>query len=225
MLITNKELKVEFDRLSSKTITRRLVNEFKYIKSVLYISIFFGILMLLTIFTCISSSIENLIEFTPIIVTLYFIIMIYFVIQLDNKKFQQLDSNKRQFYILFLILNILKSNDNKKNYKLWSLVGCYIAELNKTLDLFRSQNIFYLCDEEYYIRSMKKSFKEKILGNVMNENFEEEIINVIQNLITINYMLNKEEYILEKNKTRSNIEKLKDDCIEKLNKVDIIEKK
>lgn len=225
MNISNKDFREYFRKISSKKITKRILNEYIYLKRVLYFSIILFVLIITVLLGALIFSYDKPNNVLSIIVVIYCIFIFYTFFQIDNKKFKQLESAKRRYYILFLMQELIYSNEKKKRYKLWSLCRCYSYELYLIICEFSSHNIFHVSKEEYIIRQIRNSFKDKLLGLFLDGKHEDEIKVVITNLLTINYIRNTEQHIDQFNKTNEFINYLLKDIISDLDKLDTSEKK
>lgn len=225
MEISNNEHHIYFSKISSKTITKRLISEYILLKRILIISIITLILLVMSVMLSLTNINISLNVSLPAIVILYFVYTFIQIYKIDNKKFKQLESYQRQYYILYLMKEILESDTSKKPYKLWSLVRYYLVELHSTLSSFRSQNIFSICDEEYSVRILNEGFKEKILGHVLNNLHEEEIKSIVKKLLDINYLLNNDNHSSKAINNNVVIISLKDSILCELSQIENSNKK
>ncbi len=201
------ELQKRFEKIESKKITKKLLNEYKYLNFFLLSSI---ILLVLLVFLFISYLInQNTIygNLISIALGLYFILFITFFIMMNNSKFNQLSNPDRQFYILYLIREHLKTDFTLNKYKLWSLIGSYCKELYKVESWQRNYSIFEISNEEKIIFTLRNSINRKIKGQIIAGNNDKAIFEIFDRLITINYIKNLSDNIFERKERNENIKK------------------
>lgn len=221
------ELRESYKKISTKKITRRLVSQYYYIKSFLIIGILTVLLVLVISFFSFSKAHQNYLVLIPFLIFILYTFLFYF--QIINKAFMHMEAHKRQFYILFLMFDIIKSNDSKKKYKLWSLISWYRSELNKIINQYRNQHVFEVQNQERDIIILNNGFSEKIIGNMLDRKYEDEISIIIENLTYITYLINNDEYILKSNNSENininlckyNVDEMKKEIYQVLDKIEV----
>lgn len=172
----------------NKRIRKRLVNKFIYLR--------IGIISLLVALVCvififILSIIDKdtfFMTYLVIISVLGFAFSIKLLLNSENKDFYDYESYHRQFYILYLLNEIYNNrfmNKKKRKQQLWSLSKYYLVELNKTINSFRMLNFFNISKEENEIRKFNEDYKNKIMGNLISAEYDENMNQIITYLLDI----------------------------------------
>ena len=175
-------------KISNKRIRKRLVNKFIYLR--------IGIISLLVALVCIIlifilSIIDKdtfFMTYLVIISILGFAFAIKLLLNSENKDFYDYESYQRQLYILYLLNKIYNNrfmNKKKRKQQLWSLSKYYLVEINKTINSFRMLNFFSISKEENEIRKFKEDYKNKIMGNLISAEYDENMNQIITYLLDI----------------------------------------
>lgn len=202
-------------KISNKRIRKRLVNKFIYIR--------IGIISLLVALVCIIlifilSIIDKdtfFMTYLVIISILGFAFSIKLLLNSENKDFYDYESYQRQFYILYLLNEIYNNrfmNKKKRKQQLWSLSKYYLVEINKTINSFRMLNFFNISKEENEIRKFKEDYKNKIMGNLISAEYDENINQIITYLLDIIISVYPAKVIIDLNQ-------LNNDNMDRYNKI------
>jgi len=220
-----KDSEKEFKKISTKKITKRLLNEYYYMKRFVYISTFSIVFLIIVLFSNFTKSDQSIMIITYTVIFFFTSYMFLFYFRIQNNDFVRLESYKRQYYILFLMCNIIQCNDKKKKYKLWALIRRYNAELNKIISQIRSQKLFEIYDYEKDIIYLRKNISEKIIGNILEEKYQEEIHKIIKKLVLNTYLINNDEFVLKLNHDNYIVSDIKNEIFKIFDSIDVSNKK
>jgi len=114
-LFKSNNLKLEFDKISNKRITKNILNQLFYLR----ITAFFGFLIILGCVLIAYSLVfhvkgDSLNALGGILIFGGFAIAVRFMLLIDNKRFNDYESYQRQAYILYLLQSIYSNIDLKK---------------------------------------------------------------------------------------------------------------
>jgi hypothetical protein len=186
--MNTEEIRELVQKISGKSIRKRLLNGVFYLRMGIISLIVTLICFILIIILSMIDKDNYFITYLTLISILSFAFLIKFFINAENKDFYNYESYQRQFCILYLLNEIYNNkiiNKKKKKQQLWSLSKYYLVELNKTINSFRMLNFFNISQEENEIRKLKDDYNNKIIGNLITEEYDENMNQIITNLLDI----------------------------------------
>jgi hypothetical protein len=110
---------------------------------------------------------------------------------MNNNKFDLLSAPERQFYILYLMLDLIQSNYEINKNKLWSLTSAYCKELYKVEALHKEYSPFQISEEEQTIFKIRGALNRKVKGHILTGKKYNEIYEIIHSIISINFIRNQ----------------------------------
>ncbi|WP_069999649.1 hypothetical protein [Cellulosilyticum sp. I15G10I2] len=213
-------------RIESKKISRILQNEYRIMRRIMVMSILLLVLIVIMFTSMIVTGNEAYQSVYVVSVIVFMLYMVFTLNQLENRKFMKLYAHDRRFYILSLFKKNIQEGYKANKHKLWSLTNAFIKELYLVQLDYKGSYLFSVQSEEFDIDFLSKAFAKKIKGLVLEEKNKEEIIDTIDQLLSINQFRNNDILsILDIDETNEALDREKQDLFEALNRLPESDKK
>lgn len=208
-----KEIKKYFYKIEQKKITRKIINEQRYLKGILATMLIAGIALTMWLFKANvdTETFQGIIYLSTGFVgyMITFALLIYIFV--ENKEFDSYDVEDQKFYLLYLLKHYIQVAEGNKDYKsnkkiklcLVSICRYYTRSLSRQRNIIRSHNPFKVDEQEMLIVEIRACFLDKIMGLINKQEHMKEIKVIVDILFNINVqgtvLLNGESNVDEVN--------------------------
>ena len=195
-IILNQEVNKYFKRIHKPKYEKRIVNLSKNLYA------FIIVLTILFVLTPILNALK-IITIPQINYYIVFIgggLLVFLFTIVQNKEYMELEIQKKQFYILYLIQrrledHLIKGKEFKKN-ELAELCKHFRWTLHDAISNYRKIHCFKITEEEIYIRQLFIDFNEKLTSNIITKQNLHQVNFVIKLMVFISYQLRIDREVL-----------------------------